>query len=101
MNTLLIRWSTIALVLGLSTAVLSGCVVSGDGYGYDNSARIGIGLGYYEPYGAYYGGWGPGYRVGPTRGNNLRPDRGSRPNPRAFRPAPAIRPMPSIPARRR
>lgn len=101
MNTLLIRWSVIALVLGLFTALLSGCVASGDGYGYDNSARIGIGLGYYEPYGAYYGGWGPGYRVGPTRGNNFRQDRGSRPNPRTFRPAPATRSVPSIPARRR
>lgn len=101
MNTLFARCSAIVLVLGLFTVLLSGCVVPGDGYGYDTSARIGIGLGYYEPYGAYYGGWGPGYRVGPIHGDNYRPDRGGRPIPHTYRAAPATRPVPSIPARRR
>jgi hypothetical protein len=42
---------------------LAGCVVGGYGGG--------VGLGYvggvYEPGGYEYGGWGPGYRVGPPR----------------------------------
>lgn len=102
MNTLLIRWSAIALVLGLFTALSSGCVVPGDGYGYDNSVNIGIGVGYYEPYGAYYGGWGPGYRVGPIHGNDYRPYRGGgRPTPHAYKAAPESRALPSIPSRRR
>lgn len=99
MNTLLARWSATALVVGLFTALLSGCVVPGDGYGYD--ASVGVGVGYYEPYGAYYGGWGPGYYVGPIHGNNYRPDRGGRPTPHAYKPAPGSRPPPSIPSRRR
>jgi hypothetical protein len=44
---------------------LAGCVVGGYGGG--------VGLGYvggvYEPGGYEYGGWGPGYRVGPPRGD--------------------------------
>jgi hypothetical protein len=103
MNTLLVRWSAVALVLGLFAALSSGCVVPGDGYGYgyDNGPNIDIGVGYYEPYGDYYGGWGSGYRVGPTRGDNYRPDYGGRATPHAYRAAPISRPVPSIPARRR
>lgn len=101
MNTLLVRWSGIALILGLFTVLSSGCVVPDDRYGYDTDVRIGIGLGYYAPYGAYYGGWGPGYRVGPIRGHNYRPNRGGSPTPHAYRGAPVTRPVPSIPARRR
>lgn len=40
--------------------LLSGCVVPGGG-GY-------AGADYYESYDGGYGGWGPGYRVGPFRG---------------------------------
>jgi hypothetical protein len=99
MNTLLVRWSAIALLLGLFTVLSSGCVVPGDGYGYNGD--VGVGVDYYEPYGAYYGGWGSGYRVGPIRGDNYRPDYGGRPIPRAYSAAPVSRPVPSIPARRR
>ena len=102
MNTLLVRWSAIALVLGLFTVLSSGCVVPGDGYGYDNGATVGIGLGYYEPYDSYYGGWGPDYRVGPVYGDHYRPryDAG-RQFPHAYKAAPISRPAPSIPSRRR
>ena len=43
---------------------LAGCVVGGYGGG------VGVGYvgGVYEPGGYEYGGWGPGYRVGPPRG---------------------------------
>jgi hypothetical protein len=99
MNTLLVRWSPIALVLGLFTVLSFGCVVPGDGYGYNGD--VGVGVDYYEPYGAYYGGWGPGYRVGPVRGENNRTDRSGRPTPHAYKAAPASRRVPSIPARRR
>jgi hypothetical protein len=47
-----------------------------------------------------YGDWAPGYRVGPYRdGGHGRGDGGSRPH--SYRPAPASRPMPSIPGRSR
>jgi hypothetical protein len=87
----------IGFVIGFCAFLLAGCVVSGGGYGYDD----GVGLGYYEPYGAYYGGWGPSYRVGPP-GGNYRPNRGgSRPTPHAYRPPPGSHPVPSIPSGRR
>ena len=100
MNSLLLRWSAIAIVIGLFTVLSSGCVVTGGGYGYDDG--VGIGLGYYEPYGAVYGGWGPGYRVGPIRGGDHRPDRGGgHPSPHTYRPAPASHSVPSIPSHSR
>lgn len=105
MNTLLVRWSAIALVIGLFTFLLVSCAVTGDGYGYDG--RVGVGVGYYEPYGyygpygAYYGGWGPGYHVGPIHGNNYHPAPGGRSTPHAYKPPPGGHPPPSIPSRRR
>ena len=100
MNILLVRWSAIAFVIGLFTALSSGCVVPGDGYGYD--ARVGIGLDYYEPYGAFYGGWGPGYNVGPYRDGGHRPGPGGgHPPPHAYRSAPESQSMPSLPSRPR
>ena len=100
MNILLLRWSAIAFAIGLFTVLASGCVVTGGGYGYDDG--VGIGLDYYQPYGAVYGGWGPGYRVGPIRDGYQRPDRGGgQPAPHAYRSAPASRSMPSIPSRSR
>jgi hypothetical protein len=98
MNILLLRWSAIAFVIGLFTALSSGCVVPGDGY----DARVGIGLDYYEPFGAVYGGWGPGYNVGPYRDGGHGPDRrGGNSPPHAYRSAPASHSMPSIPSRSR
>jgi hypothetical protein len=97
MNTLLARWSVITLLLGLSTVLSVGCVVPGNGYGYDTSA--GIGIDYYQPYSSFYGGWGAGYNVGPIYGNNYRPPH-TRQTPHAYKPPPASRPVPSIPTRR-
>ena len=97
MNTLLVRWSAIALVLGLFTVLSSGCVVPGDGYGYNGD--VGVGVDYYEPFGAIYGGWGPGYYVGPYRDGGHGAYRGGgRPSGHTYRPAPASHPMPSIPS---
>lgn len=100
MKILLARWSATAFVIGLFTVMSSGCVVPGDGYGYDT--RVSIGVDYYEPYGAFYGGWGPGYNVGPYRDGNYRSGRGGgRPTPHAYRPAPESQSMPSLPSRPR
>jgi len=90
MNPRLLRWSALACVIGL-VAVLVGCVVGGGGYVYDGGA---IGADYYEPYGAIYGAWGPGFNVAPFRGGDRRSAGGAH----AFRSAPASRPMPSIPS---
>lgn len=97
MNTLLLRRSARACVIGLFTVLSSGCVVTGGGYGYDGGA--GIGAGYYEPVGVDYGGWGPGYQVAPVRGGYNGPGRGGgNQASHAYRPAPASRAMPSIPS---
>src|ERR1700690_311661 len=102
MNSILLRGSAIAFVIGLFTVPLSGCVVAGGGYGYDSGVGVGIGLDYTEPYGAVYGGWGPGYAVGPVRGGGYRPDRGGgHPAPHAYRSAPVSHSIPSIPSRSR
>ncbi|MGO9445476.1 MAG: hypothetical protein ACLPXB_11950 [Thiobacillaceae bacterium] len=98
MKRILLRGSAIAFVIGLSTVPLSGCVVPGGGYGYDNGGGVDIGVDYTEPYGAVYGGWGPGYAVGPVRGGNYSPERGGgQPAQHAYRSAPASHSMPSIP----
>jgi hypothetical protein len=101
-NIFLLRFSAIAFVIGLFSILSSGCAVTEGGYGYDDGMSIGIGLDYYEPYGVDYGGWGSGYRVGPIRGGDHRPDRGgSRSPPHAYKSAPASHSMPSIPSRSR
>jgi hypothetical protein len=78
----------------LTLALMAGCV------GVDGSVGVGYAGGYYEPYGYEYGGWGPGYAVGPYRDGHggYNRDRGHAP---AFRPAPGGRSMPSIPGRPR
>jgi hypothetical protein len=91
MNKRLLRWSAIACGIGLFAVLSVGCVVDGGGYAYDGGA---IGADYYEPYGAVYGGWGPGFHVAPFRGGDHRSAGGAH----AFRSAPASRPMPSIPS---
>ena len=73
--------------------ILGGCAAVGVGYeGNVGGAYVG---GYYEPYGYPYGGWGPGYRVGPPRGVIHR----APPRQRPYRPAPLQRPTPSLPSR--
>jgi len=92
MNNLRIRWSAFAFVIGLCTVLSSGCVV-GDGYGYGGGVDVGVD--YYDPVGIDFGGWGPGYRVGPSRGSDRPAGRGGQ---HAYRAAPASRAMPSIPS---
>lgn len=92
MNNLLLRWSALAFVIGLCTVLSSGCVAPDYGYGYGD---VGIGVDYYEPYGANYGGWGPGYHVGPFHDGGHP---AGRDGSHAYRSAPASHAMPSIPS---
>lgn len=100
MKSLNLRWPAAALLVAMS----GGCAVSDGGYGYDGGYgnNVGIGAGYYQPFDGNYGGWEPGYNVGPFRGGERRGGdvdrRGGQPPQRAFRSAPASHPMPSIPA---
>ena len=59
-------WVASALIVTL-VAGIQGCAdYGGGGYGFDDD----YGVGFYEPYGYYYGGWDGGYRVGPWRGGH-------------------------------
>lgn len=103
---LLLRLALAFVVLTLMV-LLSGCVVTGGGYGYSDGGDIGVT--YYESSGIEYGGWGPGYHVAPFRGddhrlrdsNRRQTSGGGRVSAPAYRPAPASRPMPSIPSKPR
>ncbi len=68
----------------LALSVLaSGCYGGYDGGGYGGGAYDdgGLGVGYYQPYGGDYGGWGRGYAVGPFRnGEGGRFGGGGRPS---------------------
>jgi hypothetical protein len=102
MNILCLRWSAITFVIGLFTLLSSGCVVNGDGYGYGYDTRVDVGVDYFEPNGAFYGGWGPGYNVGPYRDGGHGPvRRGGQSSGHAYRAAPASHSIPSIPSRPR
>jgi hypothetical protein len=101
MNILASRRSMRGLIVA-SFAALAGCVVGG-GYDGDVGVGVGYGVGFYEPGGYDYGGWGPGYAVGPPRRgfDRGRPDSHPAPHPAphpAYRPAPTSRPMPSLPS---
>ncbi|HWA79683.1 MAG TPA: hypothetical protein VG848_05155 [Acetobacteraceae bacterium] len=94
MNAIFFRWPFTLMTIGLFALLMlmAGCVVPGGGYGYD--------LGYYEPAGINYGGWSTGYDVGPVWGRDVHGYYGGgHPPPRAYRPAPASHPVPSIPSR--
>jgi hypothetical protein len=102
------RRGLLAGALGAAAAlVLCACAVTGVGV----EGSVGYAGGYYEPYGYDYGDWGVGYRVGPSRCCEHRdghrdehrdhPGRGHAGHAPAYRPAPAGRPAPSIPGRRR
>lgn len=101
MKSLNLRWPVAVLLIAIS----GGCAVSDGGYGYDGGygSNVGIGVGYYEPFGGDYGGWGPGYNVAPFRGGDHRDGgfdrRGGQSPQHAFRSAPASHSMPSIPSR--
>ena len=81
-------------------AAVTGCVAEG---GYDGGAEVGYGVDFYEPFGYEYGGWGPGYGVGPPRRgfDRGRGDfHGGAPHP-PYRPAAPSRSMPSLPTHSR
>ena len=98
MTLLILRRTAIALFIGGCAALPSACVAPGGGYSYDNGVDVGVD--YYEPYGGDYGGWGSGYQVGPYRDGGHRGGERGRggSGPHTYRPAPASRPMPSIPS---
>jgi hypothetical protein len=83
----------LALLLAIG---IDGCVATDAGYNGD--VDVGVSAGFYEPYGYDYGGWGPGYFVGPGRGGEQRGGSG---RAHTYRPAPASRHTPSIPSRSR
>jgi hypothetical protein len=79
----------------LLALLCNGCVVPGDRYA---AGSVSYGVGFYEPYGYDYGGWGSGYLVGPPRGDHRRFEaRHVSPSRHAYRPAPPSHHMPSIP----
>lgn len=84
------RWTGMALGFVMLTVMVA-CVVGG---GYDGDVAVG---GYYEPGGYEYGGWGPGYRVGPVRGGERRGAQASH----SYRSAAPSRSTPSIAGRSR
>ena len=92
MSTLFQGRSALLVAFGVLIAVACGCAVTDGGYGYEGG---GLGVGYYEPYGAVYGGWAPNYQVAPFRGGDRR---GGGVGQHAFRPADGSRGMPSIPS---
>jgi hypothetical protein len=94
MSYFLTRSLFIACLFGASVGLLSGCDVAPVGaYSYNYGGPVGVD--YYQPSGFNFGGWGPGYRLAPSRGDG-RPFVRGRPN-HTFRPARPGRPMPSIP----
>ena len=89
-------FATLLLIGGIG-----GCAVTDGGYG---AVGVSYGGGMYEPYGYEpfgfeYGGWGPGYVVGPGRGSDGR--RRGQDRPHSYRTAPVGRQAPSIPHRSR
>jgi hypothetical protein len=83
---------------GLQLATAIGLLAISDGCVAPGSASISYGVGFYQPWGFTYGGWGPAYYVGPPRpGVWVPPPRRVRPAP--FRPPPAGRQIPTIPSR--
>ena len=101
MNISLIRRLALAFVVGTQAVLLLGCAVGGE-YGYYGGD---VGADYYEPYGYEYGYWGPDYDVAPFRGDHDEHHRatheGGHEPERAYRPAPASHPTPSIPSQSR
>lgn len=101
MNILTLYRSVIVLAVGVSAMLIAGCVATG---GYGNGYGYGGGADYYQPYGTNYGGWYPGYNVGPHRGRGEHQPGGGEHQAsggqatHAFRAAPASRAMPSIPS---
>jgi hypothetical protein len=103
MKIAVIRRSARGLIVVLFMA-LAGCVAVGgydSGYGYDGAVTIGYDVGFYEPFGYEYGGWQPGYRVGPPPRSGYPARSDSHPSHPAYHPASPSRSIPSIPTRPR
>ena|ERR1700733_9913225 len=67
------RNSSLGMLGFILLTAFAGCIVPGGGY--DEGPSVSYGVGIYEPAGYDYGGWGPGYRVGPPpRGDRDRRD---------------------------
>jgi hypothetical protein len=101
-NFLLLLRSALVFLFVALTVLLSGCVVRDGGY-YEED----VGAAYYEPYGVYYGDWGPGYEVAPyhdrdhhREGDHHEIREGGHAE-RAYKSAPVSRSIPSIPSRSR
>ena len=94
MITLPKSWTPVAAGVAL-VAAFTGCVVAGGSY--DETVGVSYGVGFYEPWGYDYGGWGPGYRVGPPRGGERYRERTGRP----YHTARSGRSTPSIPTHTR
>jgi len=75
MNRMPRGWIFAAVTL-FALMTLAACVATG----YDGEVGVGYFGGIYEPGGYEYGGWGPGYRVGPPRGGVRAPGRRSAPS---------------------
>jgi hypothetical protein len=65
MNSLYLYRSATVAAITIFLTFSSGCVVAPDGGYYNGYSAYNAYPGYYEPYGAYYGGWGPDYYVAP------------------------------------
>jgi hypothetical protein len=85
--------------IGLTGLLLAGCVAPAGGVVYGGNApydgSLAYGADYYEPFGAEIGGWGPGYRIGPFRGDEHFHHFGY--GHHAFRPVGAFHGIPSLP----
>ena len=85
------HWGTSRVfAAGAMALLLGGCA---GGY-IEGGPDVNIGLDFFEPLGFDYGGWGPGYRVGPMRGGEPRGGDG---RAHSYRPAAPSRSTPSIP----
>ena len=67
MRVLSARWKAL-FIAGAALLVVAACAVGVGGPGYGGYDGVGYVVGYYEPGGYDYGGWGGRYRVGPPRG---------------------------------
>ena len=83
--------------IGVALLLLAACVAGGAAY-YGGGVDVSYGADFYEPWGYEYGGWGPGYWVGPPRhGWGWHHHNDGRPPPYH----PVERPAPSLPNRHR
>jgi len=87
--------TALAAASGTLLLLVTGCgYYAGGGYGYGDSA--GIGVNYYEPGAFDYGGWGGGYNVAPFRGGRDGGYHGGGGGGHAYRSAPAAHGTPSV-----